>query len=262
MPLVLCSMGNRAIRMRTRAGKKIPALLCACFLFGCKNPTPAEPHPDLELVETIALSIPDPSGLSMNAGGTALWTVSNNPDRVYELDLHGNVIRALTYTGDDLEGITYDRSDGTLWVAEETRRELVHLDTSGTVLGVQKINLNGPKNSGLEGVCVDPAGILFVVNEKKPPLFIELQSDFSIGMQYQLEFAEDLSGLAYHAARRQFWILSDQSRALFLWSPKRGLASKHSLPIPKMEGVAFDDRTNRVYVVSDSLQTLSVFQIE
>jgi len=208
------------------------------------------------------LSISETSGLAINDSGTTLWTVTDTPGRVYQLDLVGKMIRKLNYVGEDLEGIAYDPSDRTLWVVEENRREIVHLDLKGDVLSRKQLDLRGKKNSGLEGICLEHEGRMFVLNEKNPGLFIELNPDHSIARQNKLSFAGDYSDVASSRQANCFWILSDESRGLYLWSKRTGVIREYSLPFPKPEGVALVEASHLVYVVSDSENKLYVYRMK
>src|SRR6185436_9201453 len=169
------------------------------------------------------------------------------------------VVRTLPYDGHDLEGIAYDASDSTLWVAEENRREIVHLDLNGAVLSKHRLDLTGEQNSGLEGLCLDDAGRMFALNEKNPGLFIQLNPDFTI-VSTILGFAGDYSALTWNPQKSAFWVVSDQSRRLFLWTKAAGVMAIYDLPFPKPEGVAFDSAANLIYVVSDSTNTMYVYR--
>jgi len=168
----------------------------------------------------------------------------------------------LDFKGDDMEGIAYDPSDATLWIVEEKRREVVHLDTDGEVLFRRKLDLNGKSNSGLEGISLDSNGTLYVLNEKSPGLFITLNDDLSIRNRHQLDFAEDFSALDYHRGQDDFWIISDKSQALYLWNPREGVAAIYPLPFGKAEGVAVDEAAGLIYIVSESGDRLYVYAVE
>jgi len=213
----------------------------------------------LRLVASYPLGITEPSGLAINDSGTILWTVTNNPEKVHQLDLAGNVVRTLSYSGHDLEGIAYDSSDSTLWVAEEDRREIVHLDLTGAVLSRHRLSLTGQTNSGLEGICFDDQGRMFVLNEKLPGMFISLNADFSIAAADTLAFARDYSDISYNRRSNCFWIISDLSEGLYLYDKTNGVLGRYALPFSKGEGVAFDAAANLVYVVSDSEHRLYVY---
>jgi len=228
---------------------------------GAKVTGPPPPQiPQLALIETHALTIPEPSDVAIDDTGTSLWMVGNNPERVYQLDLAGALLKTLPYDGHNLEGVAFDSRDRTLWVAEENRREVVHLDLNGGVLSRYALGLNGEQNSGLEGICLDDGGHVFVLNEKLPGMFIDLDAALVIATEDTLHFAKDYSGMTYDPQRACFWITSDQSERLFLWSKAGGVAAEYLLPFPKPEGVALDAAAHRIYVVSDSTKTLYVYQ--
>jgi uncharacterized protein YjiK len=237
------------------------AALVAAGLTGCKGSEPAAPPlPSLPLIGSIALDINEPSDLAIDETGTLLWTVSNDPDSVYQLDTAGKRLKTLKYAGQDLEGVAYDPATATLWVAEENQRSLVHLDLDGNVLQRHDLALTGEQNSGLEGVSFDGSGRLVVLNEKQPGMFIQLNPDVTIASKDTLTFAGDYSGITYDPGSASFWIVSDQSHRLYRWTRAGGIAQEYDLPFLKAEGVAFDPATNRVYIVSDSEKRLYVYQ--
>jgi len=238
---------------------ELRAVLAAVTLLACGSPKPAETG-ELRLVATYSLAITEPSGLAIDESCTTLWTVTNNPDRVYQLDMKGAVVRTLDYVGEDLEGIAYDRSDRTLWIVEENRREVVHLDLGGKVLSRHPLGLVGERNSGLEGLCFDRQGRMFALNEKRPGLFIELNADVSIASQQVLDFAKDFSDLWFDRESGSFWILSDQSQKLYQWTKNKGVIAEYPLPFRKAEGLVCDDRANLLYIVSDSENKLYVYR--
>ncbi|TVR27467.1 MAG: hypothetical protein EA390_13820 [Balneolaceae bacterium] len=80
---------------------------------------PAEELMELELISRYPLNIRDPSGLTLDISGKFLWTVSDDPrGHIYKIGFTGEILEVLTdYEGDDLEGITINPNDSTLWVA-------------------------------------------------------------------------------------------------------------------------------------------------
>lgn len=238
-------------------------LLCCCLLPGCGSNDPDSPglgDIPLTLLASYSLDVREPSGLAVDGAGASLWVVGNRAQRIYRLSLDGEVQDRLDFKGDNLEGIACDPADATLWVVEEQHREVVHLDAKGEVLARHKLDLEGKPNSGLEGICLDSSGTVYVVNEKNPGLFVTLNADLSIASQRQLDFAEDLSGLDCGDGR--FWVLSDQSRMLYRWSPDGGVTGAYPLPFDKAEGVAVDLAAGLVYIVSESEDRLYVYAIE
>lgn len=213
----------------------------------------------LTLTNSFALEVTEPSGLALAADGKSLWTVSDNTNQVFQLSLTGQTLQTLSYQGRDLEGIAIDTVTHTFWVAEEHSRELVELDSSGRELQRHRI-LQGYDNSGLEGVCIDAEHRFFTIKEKKPGLFIALNSDFTIRTKTEITFARDFSGLCADTLLNRFWILSDQDESLFYWDVKQGVLAQYKLGIPNPEGIAIDFKNGIFYVVSDSEARLYVFK--
>ena len=215
----------------------------------------------LKLVDVYALAIDKASGLTIDPAGAALWVVASQDKSIYKLDLQGAVIERLAYRGEDPEGIAYDPTDSTLWVVEERSRELIHLDLAGNRLAAKGLELSGKKNSGLEGVCLDRAGGLYALNEKSPGLFLALNTQLGIQTRIALTFARDFAGMACGGESGDFWLVSDQDKRLFVWNRTSGVKASYPLPLPQPEGVAVDDRSGRIYIVSDSKARLYVFEV-
>lgn len=221
----------------------------------------------LTLLETWPLEIDGPSGLALNPNGEYLWTVSDATDgHIYKISKTGQVLETLTYQGDDLEGITVDARDGTLWVVEERLREIVKVARNGQILLRIKINVEqNRENDGLEGITFNPnINHIYIVNEKNPMQFIELDASMEIVRSVPIDFKSpfnvtDLSGLAFDATSNEIWFLSDESAKIVVTdlqlTPKRVYLTR----INKGEGIALDTQNNKVYLVSDDDQALYVF---
>jgi uncharacterized protein YjiK len=250
--------GRLAVPFRAAVTACTVALVAGCGK--SSGPTSPGGTPPLTLLAVHPLTIREPSDLTIDETGTILWTVTNHPEKVYRLGLDGHVADSLSYVGQDLEGVAYDRRDHTLWLAEENLRQVVHVDLAGAVLAKYPLGLTGEQNKGLEGICLNDSGTVFVLNEKHPGLFIRLHPDHSIATMTNLTFAGDYSGMTYDVARHCFVIVSDESEGLFLWDETSHVLASRALPFSKPEGVAYDPAANRIYVVSDATNALYVFQ--
>ncbi len=236
--------------------------LTACSLqeSGVKQELPVG---KLTLIAEYEMDVPEPSGLSLSANGKFLWTVSDQTGLVYAVSFEGKKLRELTYHGEDPEGIVQNSSDQTLWVVEEQRRELVHLDTLGNeserfVVDVE----NRSANSGLEGIALDVSGnTIYLLNEKDPALFLKLDQNMLVQNAILVNFAEDCSGLTFDAQQRCLWMLSDASKTLIKMDTTGVPLIKYALPWDKAEGIAVDNRSNVVYMVNDSRSMLSLFEL-
>jgi len=215
----------------------------------------------LKFVSEHKLEIPEPSGLSLGKNNLSLWTVSDPPsNKIYEMDLQGRILRTLNYTGDDLEGIVYDSTKNVLWIVEERKREVVKISIDGIELERHAIPITGNEDNGFEGICFFGGYRFWIVNEKNPGLLLEVNTDFSIHQQYDLNIADDYSGICCDTTDGQFWIVSDESQLLFLWNQKQGLIEKINIPVKKAEGIAIDFKNNFIYIVSDSEEKLHIFK--
>ena len=251
--------------MRTNIYKAALIFGAALFLGACSINEPNTPSGDLyglKLIGEYALEVPEPSGLTLNKEGNALWTVSDNTNRIYKISLIGKTEEELNFTGNDLEGIAYDSTDNTLWLVEEQLREIVHLDLSGNEIGRFETDLAGSGNSGLEGICLDNQKVHYILNEKDPALWAKLKSDFKVLVQKEIPEAIDLSGITYDGNNDAFWIVSDQAKLLIHWREDTGTLKTYELSYEKAEGVAFDPHLQRIYIVSDLTGKLYVYELD
>lgn len=230
----------------------------SCHHFDSAAQTPE--GESLVLLYSQSLKVKEPSGLAMDPERRTLWTVGDNRD-VCQLDLNGSVLARFKDIGADLEGITCSPTDSTLWVVDEADNTVIQLSRSGRRLASRQLSLRRKNNHGLEGICLDGQGRVYVLNEKKPGLFVTLAPDLAIEQQLPLTFARDYSDLTFADQAGDFWVLSDQDQTLFLWSPERGVLRTFVVPFANPEGVAIDTVGRRLYLVSDVEHRLYVFDL-
>ncbi len=241
-------------------------LLCLILCGGCDREPVVAPAPGPTLVEidTVDLSgVPEPSGLVFDRDGNHLWTVSDQTGSVYRLTTSGTREATFDIGGQDLEGITVDPTDGTLFVVEEGLGQVLHLDREGNFLGrLTPAGLPEMGNAGLEGVTIDPrTGHLFLLKEKEPGLLVEMDRDGTVLATFELDFAADYSGLAFDAGAGQLLVISDQSATL-TWCTTDGQPLRTlNTGLEKGEGIALDPDSSVLYAVSDSKATLTSFRV-
>jgi len=225
----------------------------------------------LVFVQSYQLPINDPSGLVIDMSGDFLWTISDDPGEfIYKISFTGQVLGFLEgYLGDDMEGITMNPNDGTLWIAEEKLRKIVQVSTTGEVLQIIEIPVDATNpNDGLEGITWNPLNNhVYVVNEKNPRQFIELDTNFdvvrSVTINFDGEFTlRDLSGLFYDHIRDEIWILSDESERIVITDQQLKPLRSYDLGKDKFEGIAVDLQTYRVYLVNDRDNRLYVYDLK
>ncbi|MFA6980747.1 MAG: SdiA-regulated domain-containing protein [Ignavibacteriaceae bacterium] len=230
-------------------------------LFNCGGAS-ADSASQLRLVNTYKLPFGEPSGIAFDESENVLWIVSGADQKIYKTDITGVILKTLSYKGDDLEGIALDSSTKSLWIVEERKRELLQLDLDGNVLQKVLIPLPGKLNSGLEGVAQNELGTIFLLNEKKTGKFVELNSDLTTKSQREIYFADDFSDMVYSAKEKCFFILSDESSALYKWTKETGVIQKFSLPKTKFEGVAVNAAADKFFLVNDETNELSIYSLK
>lgn len=207
----------------------------------CKNETVNDKN-TLTFVESIYLKLNEPSGLTYNNEKNSLYVVTDNPkSKIYTIDFAGKVLDSLNFRGDDLEAITYNIGDSTLWVSEETLMQLVHLDTEGNELNRFDIDFL-PYNFydlRIEGLCINTANnYLVLLNEKNPGAVIELDlNDLNVKNIYYLDFASDYSAIDYIEDKECYIILSDEDKKLFFWNTNNEINYEYDLGYSKAEGI-------------------------
>lgn len=251
-------------------------ILVIFFLVGCDSTisapeTESETKPiDLELIDSFPLDISDPSGLTLDISGEFLWTVSDNPgDFIYQISFTGEQLGVITdYEGDDMEGITMNSNDGTLWIVEEKLRQMIQLTTDGEVLKVVDVPVESINpNDGPEGIAWNPENNhVFLLNEKNPHKFIELDSNFEMIRSVPIDFEPpfdilDLAGFFYIQETGELWMLSDDSKKIVVTDIELNPLRAYTLPGDKFEGIAVNMTNNRLYLVNDWKDDIFVFQL-
>jgi len=229
------------------------------FFQACsKSKTVVVADNELELISSNKINVLEASGLTINAAGSTLYTVSDNTSNIYELATDGTVIKEYVYNGNDVEGISMVSNNKMLLVEERTK-EIVEYDLSSKTYNKQTIIYsNNDSNSGLEGIAINlNDNTIFILNEKDPGLLMRLRSDFSIIETYNLNFASDYSGIFHDKDLNILWILSDERKTVNKCSLKGVLIKSYSINVNKAEGIAVTNNT--IYIVSDSNSTLYKF---
>jgi len=213
----------------------------------------------LELIASYKIGVLEPSGLTIDNDGEVLYTVSDNTGSIYELSTKGELLKTYNVEGDDLEGVsTYTANK--LLLAEERTKQIVEYDLSTGITSKHTINYeNDFENNGIEGVAYkENDGSIFILNEQNPGKLIRLRSDFSIIIEYDLNFASDYSGIFYDVSLNNLWIISDQNKSLNRCTLQGVLIGKYPIHITQAEGVAITN--DKIYIVSDIEAKLYVYK--
>jgi uncharacterized protein YjiK len=242
--------------------KYLLLFLLLCLIFSCdlNENTVQPPQTTLKLLNAYNLDIPEPSGLTYDEFNNCLWTVSDNTNKIYQIDFTGNILQSLSFVGNDLEGICFSNTTNSLWIVEEEPRNLVNLDLEGNEIQRFQQIIPGYDNSGLEGVCINSEDNIFLVKEKRPSQLISLESNFAVSNILEIDFAGDLSGMCA-TINNSIWLVSDQEETLYEITPQGTIVQDFALDISKPEGVAFLETNQEFYIVSDSENKLYHYQL-
>jgi len=247
-----------------------------------------------------ALGLNEPSGLSLNADGTALYTVSDDTKAIFCMDLNGRVSTSESFfvNAIDLEGLALSCDGRRLLAVQEETNSVISFDLASRrdlqrrplaeMVNYASVAMHfpaQPDNKGLEGITINSTNQhVLVVKECRPGLLIELDAECSTILSSRLLTPEngfshpklgprrlDFSGLSYDSLRDSLWIASDQGQCLFHydWKCDRVLQrldlrfddGGKFKRVRKAEGIAVDSERGRVYVVSDRDAELYVFQL-
>ena len=248
-----------------------------------------------------AAGLNEPSGLTLNADGTALYTVSDDTKAVFKLDLKGRLsISGSFFVGvDDLEGIALSADGNQLLMVQEETNSIVTVDLESrrersrrplaamqNYESIRQYFPELPDNKGLEGITVNTRNNhVFVVKEGKPGVLIEVSADQDKILNSRLLSTEngfkhpkveseklDFSGLSYDSSRDTIWITSDKGECLFHydWNNDRVLQRLEltinndgkKKRVRKSEGVAIDPERKRLYVVGERDGHLYTYKIQ
>lgn len=243
-------------------------LFCLAIIFTCcgerKTPqneaTPGTDH-RLKLVTEIKLEIPEPSGLCLGIDKKSLYVVSDENQRLYHIDLNGEILESAHVDGIDLEGVCV-LTGKRIGIVTERDRGIIILDSSFNIITRKNFHFEGDLNLGFEGLAYDfISKHYFIVNEKNPGKLIELDKDLEISKETKLTFASDYSGLSYDNEKNELWILSDESKLIAKCDRNGYLLEKYYVNINQMEGLAIDFTIKRLYIVSDITEKLYVFDL-
>jgi uncharacterized protein YjiK len=210
----------------------------------------------LQLITTYSMSITEPSGLFYSPKTRQLYMISDSRAAIYVIDTTGRVLQTLPIDAQDLEGVALTQNADTFYVAEETRSQITTFLPDGTKLSSLPITVRTNPKHGPEGLTIDGAGDLWVINEKLPTMLLHYAGGTELS-RTTLMYTTDISDLCYDSTTDAFWIVSDESQSVIKISRAGALLGQWNTPVTQGEGIAFIG--NRMYIVSDTDAKLYVF---
>ncbi|MGE0397964.1 MAG: SdiA-regulated domain-containing protein [Kofleriaceae bacterium] len=213
----------------------------------------------LKLQDDHRLHVDEPSDLAFADG--RLYTVSDRHSNIYEIDDDGDVKDTIGVRGTDLEALAID-DKGRFFIGDESSGKIWRLHDNGDRDEEIELDDVDDGNSGIEGLAFDDDGHLFVAKEKDPARIYELDEDGEVVDVKRIDFADDLSALAFNPDDGHLYALSDEEHSLYRLDKDLRRKTTWRLPIAHPEGIAFDDDGSTVYIASDSEERLYVFELE
>ena len=217
------------------------------------------------------------SGLTFNPDKKTLFLIVNNPEKIVELDLKGNVLRQISLKGFlDTEGIIYLGNEN-FAIAEERDRTLSIIKILNSTKSVShdgaisiRIQHRKSNNKGFEGLTYDfDKKEFYIANEKRPrkiiaipdprlsimdPIFKNM-SEIDKG----LNNLNDYAGLHHDKKTGNLLVLSEESKVVIEMNLNGQVISKLNLTsnepgaryrIPQPEGITMDDK-GTLYICSE-----------
>ncbi len=214
---------------------------------------------NLKLVAQYPIDVKEPSGLSLSEDRKSLWTVSDDNGEVYHLDLEGKVLDHFKSGIKDLEGIT-TVGHSELAMVSERNREVFITDHRGKVLRKGKLDMLGEANQGPESVTFNETdSVFYALKEKSPGLLVTLDTAMKEISRRELNFAQDYASMSYEPSRRHLWVMSDQSKAVYVLDRNFKIQTVFSIDIAQPEGMTVDYEARKMWVVCDKTSMLYVF---
>lgn len=247
--------------------------LAFCFFAGClssglmacsdlgSQTAAVSTSQNLRFVAAYPVDVAEPSGLSLSKDNLSLWTVSDKTRGIYQISLQGTVLSHFQSERGDLEAITTIDAQHLAFLSERDR-VIVVTRNDGRIIEEAKISLSGSKNKGPEALTYDEDAEQFHVIQESPGILLSLNRQFEEVARRELEFFQDYSSISFDSERKQFWVLSDLSHSIHVLDQDLRLQQSYSIDVKQMEGIAIDQKARRIYVVSDPLSALYVFEFD
>ncbi len=206
----------------------------------------------LRTVDRFRLEIDEPSDLVLVDGD--LYVISDKHSRIYEITRKGRIEDSTDVEGSDMEALAFDTKHDAFIVGDESSGKIWRIDSDGSRKDPIELDNADDGNSGIEGLAFDDHGHLFVAKEKDPARIYELDDDGDVLHDTKIDFASDLSALAWNPEDEHLYALSDEERALYKLDNNLEIDTAWRLPMEHPEGLAFDG--DRIFIVSDSEERL------
>jgi uncharacterized protein YjiK len=234
-------------------------------LTGCQdrktNSNGVSTSQNIKLLNIYSLTVHEPSGLTLAKDNLSLWTVSDTDGHIYQIDLEGTTLAHFPTGYHDLEAITTIDDQLIAFIAERERK-IVIATQEGQILQEATIDIPGFDNRGPEALTYDEEAAEFHLMQEAPGLLLTLNRQLEEVDRQELKFAQDYSSISFDSDSKHLWVLSDQSKNIHVLDQNSSILESFSVDVEQMEGLAVDHNHNRIYIISDPLEELYVFEFE
>jgi uncharacterized protein YjiK len=247
------------------------AFVAAALLAGCTSPERIRIEPDsqsdkadglpsdLDVVDDHRVDFDEPSDLAF--WDKKLFAVSDRHSRLYEMDDDGDIRGTQDIKGSDMEALAID-DEGRVYVGDESEAKVWRLDDNGDREKSYDIDTTSG-NSGVEGLAFDDKNVMYVAKEKSPSTIFMIDRGSEKELDHkEINFADDISALAFNPDDEHIYALSDEEQKLWRLDSHFDHITSWKLPIEHPEGLAFDDDGKTLYIVSDSEERLYILELD
>ncbi len=181
------------------------------------------------------------------------WYACGNKAFVYESKdlVHWEALPSVSDF--DLEAITTDGEF--LYISEETYQRILVYDTkTKNVVRTIPFKHGGGRNEGIEAMTfLSKTKTFLLVTEKDPCIFYEVNRDFQIINQFQIDGIDEVSSIGWY--NNNVFVLSDEDAAIYEldWTTK---AIKNQIKIPLINPEGFVWLHNEWIVCSDDMKRI------
>ena len=214
--------------------------------------------------QVVRLAVREPSGIAYNSTRGTLFTHNDENDaNIFEINTSGEVIDSLMVGGFDYEGIAFNATYDTMFIALEADFQIEKRTLDGTLVQTIDVAHDPALTDGLEGIVVDhSSGHIFVLQEKNPSQLIELSAAGVELNRTNLNFSGDVSGMTMHPTWGTLFIVSDQGYSLNEVTTSGEFLRSWYIPLDQAEGVTFGADATTLYMVSDRGGSFYEFSFE
>lgn len=209
----------------------------------------------------------EPSGIVFHQERGTLFAVGDEGD-ICEIRTDGTLIKQKHIRNLDLEGITYNRQTGMLYVAVEGADKIMEIDPEDFLVMREFViertfegsEILAQGGDGIEGVtfAANPehpeGGTFFVTNQSftledkdNPSVICEVEVPLKSNRSRLAKIIRcfypkvvDLADISYDSASGNLFVISDQNNVIFEINRQGEVLSSYDLPGKDQEGIAFD----------------------